>query len=100
MQRRTLIKAGALAAAPGLWSAAHAQESFPNKPITIVVAFTAGGSADQRARQIGKFMSADLGQSVIVENRPGAGGNIGTQAIARSRPDGYTLGIGNMAPMG
>ena len=99
MQRRTLIKAGTLAAAPGLWSAAHAQESFPSKPITIVVAFTAGGSADQRARQIGKFMSADLGQSVIVENRPGAGGNIGTQAIARSRPDGYTLGIGNMAPM-
>lgn len=94
MKRRTLIQAGALTATQALWSTAQAQESFPSKPITIVVAFTAGGSADQRARQIGKFMTAELGQSVIVENRPGAGGNIGAGAVAKAPGDGYQWLIG------
>jgi len=103
MQRRTLLQAAtATAAATTIGTvlpAAQAQETYPTKPITLIVAYVAGGSADQRARQIGKYMSTALGQSVIVDNRPGAGGNIGTELIARAKPDGYTLGIGNLAPL-
>jgi tripartite-type tricarboxylate transporter receptor subunit TctC len=78
--------------------AAHAQE-YPNKPITLVVAFSAGGNNDLRARQLGVPVGATLGQSIIVENKPGASGNIGHDFVARAKPDGYTLGIGAMGPL-
>ncbi|MGN8554372.1 UNVERIFIED_CONTAM: tripartite tricarboxylate transporter substrate-binding protein, partial [Microbacterium sp. SLM126] len=70
---------------------AHAQQPYPSKPIRVVVAFTAGGTTDILAREVAQQMGKALGQSVVVENRPGAGGNIGTQAAARATPDGYTL---------
>jgi tripartite-type tricarboxylate transporter receptor subunit TctC len=78
---------------------AHAQASYPNKPINFIVPYGAGGGADSRSRQIAQKMSVILGQPIIVDNKPGAGGNIGTEFISRAAPDGYTIGMGNFAPM-
>ncbi|GKT21853.1 tripartite tricarboxylate transporter substrate binding protein [Acidovorax sp. SUPP3334] len=69
-------------------------QAFPNKPITIIVPFAAGGTTDILARVIGQGLSAELGQSVVVDNRAGAGGNIGGQMAARAPADGYTLFMG------
>ena len=71
-------------------SAAHAQ-NYPNRPIRMVAPFPAGGLADVLARAVGEEMSKSLGQPVIVENRAGAGGNVGADVVAKSAPDGYTL---------
>jgi tripartite-type tricarboxylate transporter receptor subunit TctC len=68
-------------------------DDYPTKPIKIVVPFPVGGSADIGTRRLAPLLSQQLGQSVIVENRPGAGGNIGTATVAKSAPDGYTLGF-------
>jgi tripartite-type tricarboxylate transporter receptor subunit TctC len=78
---------------------AQAQDKFPSKPITWVCPYAAGGNADSRSRQVAKAMTAVLGQPIIIDNKAGAGGNIGTEAIARGKPDGYTLGMGNFAPL-
>lgn len=71
--------------------AGHAQDSFPSKPITIVVPQQAGGGSDIVTRLVAQKMSAVLKQPVLVDNRTGAGGNIGTAYVARAKPDGYTL---------
>jgi tripartite-type tricarboxylate transporter receptor subunit TctC len=86
----------ATCAAPHL---ALAQAVYPAKPITVVVAFSAGGNNDLRARQLGIPVSQMLGQPVIIDNKPGASGNIGHDFIAKAAPDGYTLGIGAMGPL-
>ena len=97
MQRRSLLQAaGAAALIPGF---ALAQDKYPSKPITWIVGYSAGGNADIRSRQMGRAMSQLLGVPIIIENKPGAGANIGTAAIVRAAPDGYTLGMGNFAPM-
>ena len=80
-------------------SNAHAQASYPNKSINFIVPYGAGGGADSRSRQIAQKMSVILSQPIIVDNKPGAGGNIGTEFISRAAPDGYTIGMGNFAPM-
>jgi tripartite-type tricarboxylate transporter receptor subunit TctC len=84
---------GALAGALALTAAAPAlaADAYPSKPIKIVVPFTAGGVVDSVARIVGQKLSAKYGQPVIVENRAGAGGSIGTDYVAKSAPDGYTL---------
>jgi tripartite-type tricarboxylate transporter receptor subunit TctC len=69
---------------------AHAQD-YPNAPIRMVVPFAPGGGVDTMARQIGAKMSESLGQPVVVDHRPGAGGNIGASAVAKATPDGYTI---------
>lgn len=74
-------------------------QEFPTKPITIVVAFAAGGNNDLRACQIGVPLSSMLGKPVIVDNKPGASGNVGHEIIARAAADGYTLDIGAMGPL-
>jgi len=95
MQRRTLLQAGA-----GLMMApAWAQDSYPNRPITWICPYAAGGNADSRSRQVAKAMSALLGQPIVIDNKAGAGGNIGTDLIAKARPDGYVIGMGNFAPL-
>jgi len=76
-----------------------AQSNYPNKPINFIVPYGAGGSADSRSRQIAQKMSVILKQPIVIDNKPGAGGNIGTEFVARAAPDGYTIGMGNFAPM-
>ena len=77
---------------------ALAQE-YPSRPIRLLVGFAAGGSTDVFARAIAPRLQALLGQPVVIENRPGAGGNIATEATARSAPDGYTLLLGTIGPL-
>ncbi|HTV26295.1 MAG TPA: tripartite tricarboxylate transporter substrate binding protein [Xanthobacteraceae bacterium] len=78
-------------------AAARAQEAWPQRPITIVVPFQAGGSADLLARIVQQHMQADFGSPVLVENRSGAGGSIGTAYVAKAPPDGYTLLLGTLS---
>ena len=75
-------------------------EQYPVRNITFVVSYPAGGNGDIRGRQLGQQLTAILGKPVIVENKPGAGGNIGTEFVARAAPDGYTIGMGSFAPLG
>jgi len=86
---------GALALSNRLWAAQA--DSFPSKPIRFVVPFAPGGSTDILARIVGRHMFPGSGQAVVVENVPGAGGNIGATQVARSPADGYTLEIGSMS---
>lgn len=78
---------------------AHAQQAWPTKPIHFIVPYAAGGFADIRARMIGTELTKTLGQPLVIENKPGAGGVLGTDAIAKAAPDGYTIGMGNLAPL-
>lgn len=78
---------------------AHAQANYPNKPIRLIIAFPAGGSTDIVGRIVAQKLSERLGQSIVVENRGGAGGTIGTDAAAKAAPDGYTLTLGTTSTM-
>jgi tripartite-type tricarboxylate transporter receptor subunit TctC len=89
----------AIVAAAGVPAGTAWAQSFPNKPIKIVVGFAPGGPADVMARLIGQRMAAILGQSIVVDNRPGAGGTIGARAVAESDADGYTLLLGNTSTL-
>ena len=86
--RRAVLGALPLLAAPAVL---HAQGNWPNRPIRLIVPFAAGGATDVTARVIGEQLSTALGQPVVVENRAGAGGNIGADAVAKADPDGHTL---------
>lgn len=101
-KRRLLHQALGLAAAaclPAGWARAQQSAAWPSQPIRIIVTFPPGGASDIVARLIAPVMASQLGQSVIVENRPGAGSTIGAAAVAQARPDGYTLLASNSAPM-
>lgn len=91
---KSLFAGGLIA---GLLVAAQAQAAFPERPVTLVVPFAAGGSTDVVARVIAEKMSADLGQQVIVQNVAGAGGSLGAGNVARAEPDGYTILMGTVA---
>jgi tripartite-type tricarboxylate transporter receptor subunit TctC len=86
--RRATLGALPLLAAP---ATLHAQAPWPNRPIRLIVPFQAGGATDVTGRVIAEQLSATFGQPVVVENRAGAGGNIGADAVAKADPDGYTL---------
>lgn len=86
---------GLLAACAALWLGAPlAQPNYPTKPIRFIVTFPPGGSSDLIARALATVLSDRLRQQVLVENRPGAGGNIGMDFVAKAAPDGYTMGLG------
>ena len=89
-RRNFLYLAVAAAALPAVSHIAWAQE-YPTKPVRIIVGFAPGGGADIAARLIGQWLSERLGQSFVIENRPGAGSNIATEAVVRAPSDGYTL---------
>ncbi len=96
MNRRFPAFAGVLLAAAGLCAALPATaQKFPTKPVTIVVPYPPGGLIDLVARVVQAPLQAQLGQSVIIENHSGAGGNVGAELVARSAPDGYTLLLAN-----
>jgi tripartite-type tricarboxylate transporter receptor subunit TctC len=89
-RRRFLRLAAGAAALPAISRLARAQ-SYPARPVHIIAGFAAGGGVDITARLIGQWLSERLGQSFVIENRPGAGGNIGTETVVNAPPDGYTL---------
>ena len=88
---RRAIGLAALAAAAGFSGAVHAQDAWPSKPITMVVPFPPGGPTDMVARVLAQQVGQQLGQTVVVDNRPGANGNIGNALVAKAAPDGYTV---------
>ena len=89
-RRRFLYLATGAVALPAVTRGAGA-ETYPSRPVRIIVAGTAGNTTDIFARLIGRRLSERLGQPFIIENRPGAGSNIGTETVVRASPDGYTL---------
>jgi tripartite-type tricarboxylate transporter receptor subunit TctC len=96
-RRRFLSLAAGAAALPAVSRIAWAQ-TYPTRPVRIIVGFAAGGAGDIMARLIGQWLSERLGQQFIIENRPGGNSNIATEAVVRAPPDGYTLLVVDAAP--
>ena len=89
-RRQFLYLAAGTAALPVITRIARAQ-TYPTRPVHLIVGFSAGGINHLLARLMGQWLSAQLGQPFVVENRPGAASNLGTEVVVRARPDGYTL---------
>lgn len=92
--------AGAATFLIGCTGAAVAQDAYPSAPIRLIVPFAPGGSTDLVGRLIAEYLGKNLGQSVVVENKGGAGGSLGAEQIARAKPDGYTLGMATVSTHG
>jgi tripartite-type tricarboxylate transporter receptor subunit TctC len=89
--RRTFLRLVAGAAALPIFSREARTQNYPRRPVRLVVGFGAGGAGDILARLLGQWLSERLGQTFVVEDRPGAGSNLATEAVANAPPDGYTL---------
>ncbi|RLK28540.1 Bug family tripartite tricarboxylate transporter substrate binding protein [Cupriavidus plantarum] len=96
MALKAMVGAAALLAGASL-HVAHAADAWPSKPITLVVPFAAGGTTDIVGRAVGQKLGEALGQPVVVDNRPGAGGTLGAANVARAQPDGYTFLLATIA---
>lgn len=96
--RRAMLATLALSVLPGM--PALAEEAYPSRPITLIVPFVAGGSTDLIARLIANHAGAALGQTIVVENKGGAGGSLGMGFVKRSKPDGYTIGMASVSTHG
>jgi tripartite-type tricarboxylate transporter receptor subunit TctC len=94
---KTLFAAAVLALSATYPTTGGAQGNYPERPITLIVPLAPGGVADVMSRMIAEHLQAKWGKPVLVDNRPGAGGNIGMDALAKAAPDGYTIGMGNIA---
>ena len=100
MNKRLLLRATALAASYLLLAGTASAQAFPpNKPVTLVVGFAAGGAADAAARLIAKKLGENIGQTVVVDNKGGAGGNIAHQFVANAAADGTVLRFGSVGPL-
>lgn len=95
ISRRSILAAPAILAA----GSALAQGAWPARPVRMIVPFPPGGSTDVLSRVIGEYLSKEIGQPVVIENRPGSAGNVGVNAIARAEPDGYTIGVSTIGPL-
>src|SRR5262245_40468462 len=91
LARRQFLQLGASAAAFPVVSGIARAQTYPTRPVRIIVGYAAGGGIDLVARLMGQWLSERLGRQFIVENRPGAGSNVGTEAVVKAPPDGYTL---------
>src|SRR3984957_8124946 len=91
LPRRQFLHLGAGAAAVRALTRAAWAQTYPARPVHVLAGFAAGGGVDITARLIGQWLSDRLGQTFITDNRPGAGGNIGTEVVVNAAPDGYTL---------
>jgi tripartite-type tricarboxylate transporter receptor subunit TctC len=96
VNRRSLLAGAAALAAGGAWAQ---PADYPSRPVRIIVAFTAGGTTDILARAVGQKLTERFRQNFLIDNKPGGGGNIGTEMAARSAPDGYTLIVNSVGPM-
>jgi tripartite-type tricarboxylate transporter receptor subunit TctC len=101
MDRTTMTRRTVLAAATALVvpTARSQATDYPSRPVRVIVAFTAGGTTDILARAVGQKLAERFKQTFIIDNKPGGGGNIGTEMAARSAPDGYTLIVNSVGPM-
>ena len=99
-KRRGVLAAALMAAHWTMGGAAWAQGVWPNKPVRIVVPFAPGGTTDLLARAVAPELSRALGQQFVVDNRAGAGGNVGADIVAKSPADGYTLLMGTVGTHG
>jgi tripartite-type tricarboxylate transporter receptor subunit TctC len=91
LHRRTLLTSAAAVLAAAALPRLAVAEDYPTRPVRIIAGFAAGGGVDVTARLIGQWLAERLGQSFVIENRTGAGGNVGTEAVVNAAPDGYTL---------
>jgi tripartite-type tricarboxylate transporter receptor subunit TctC len=91
LPRRTLLKSAAAALAAAAFPHFASAQEYPSRPVRIIAGFAAGGGVDVTARLIGQWLAGRLGQSFVIENRTGAGGNVGTEAVVNAAADGYTL---------
>jgi tripartite-type tricarboxylate transporter receptor subunit TctC len=96
---RSILFALLLVAPVALAQPAGPTAGYPSRTITFVVPYAAGGFGDIRARRIGEKLSKSLGVPVVIDNKAGAGGVLGTNVVAKAAPDGYTIGMGNLAPL-
>lgn len=95
----TAIATGVICASLAWTTAAQAQPQYPSKPIRVLIPFPAAGASDTIGRSLGDQLAAQLGQPVVIDNRPGAAGRLATEMLARAEPDGYTLLVGGVGPL-